>query len=159
MKDQELDDFLSGKRPPDFIATIKAEDLDNPTWKSKVVVGTKPIRVTKRLAATLAHYGVKVGTEDRQVRHLAYQTVVTVPPLVFAIFEAAVQANYHATGVLPTGGQLEQAVEHYVLLAKYNGFDLRNYSPELLSEAVAAAEYLYLAKLLQQAGWYYDLLD
>jgi hypothetical protein len=117
----------------------------------------KPIKRTKRLEALLKKYRVTLRTSNSVVEHQTYRTKTTVPPLEFAVFEAAVKAVDASWVAAQFGGHDRQWNQH---LAAINGFDLLDeITPGFEATRDYAKDYHYFCKLLKEAGLYYDLLD
>ena len=55
------------------------------------------IKLTKEMKKILKHYGVKLRNEPQLVTHKVYGTKTLVSPSVYAVFEAAIKANYVST--------------------------------------------------------------
>lgn len=128
----------------------------------------KPIKRTKRLEALLEKYGVKLRTTESVVEHLTYRTKTTVPPLEFAVFEAAVKAldaSWLAAagnaGSLTVGSQvIRYDRQWHRHIATINGFALLDeITPGMAASRDYALDNHYFSNLLKEAGLYYDLLD
>ena len=125
----------------------------------------KPIRHTKRLQALLDKYEVTLRKTDSDVTHAVKGTTVLVPPLHFAVYEAAIKANFLSWALFGAG---PDHLRHYACIAAKDGFDLvdpntfapsGNYTEQEKAGRTAAEDYHYCAKLLGNAGLYYTLLD
>jgi len=55
------------------------------------------IKLTKVMTKILKHYEVKLRNKPQLVTHKAYETTTLVSPSVYAVYEAAIKANYVVT--------------------------------------------------------------
>jgi hypothetical protein len=132
----------------------------------------KPITLTKKLKGLMKRYGVKLRESPSQVTHLTYQRTKEVDPVAFAVFETAIKANTLAWMLWHTDSPDDRLQivantraiyancsppiaghEHLPIITE----EMENNSVKLVQQH--SDVYHYCAKILVDAGLYYDLLD
>jgi len=123
------------------------------------------MRLTKTLEAILKHYNVALREHDTEVAHALTDKKTICDPLLFAVFECAIKAQYLAYAHCPTWAELCEAGydRHFAAIAHHNDFELLYVDgaadPNEKKGKRAAADYNYCANLIRKEGQYFNLLD
>lgn len=123
------------------------------------------IKISKVMTEILTRYGVEVRSAPQLVRHKAYGTETLVSPSVYAVFEAAVKANYVATvmNIYPDVREMLGCMAYFNSLIA-DDTDLPWISDQMMKNKdtviqEANQDYYKCSRAIAEAGLYMELLD